>query len=93
MATEQPNYNILNSTTVEVILQNLSCCISSKSKEINEFLLQGNLSCYKKEIKNLAILENYYTIIKNSLYTKNYKLYLLSFYYYIYFLFYNSMIK
>jgi hypothetical protein len=69
---ELPNYNILDSTTASVILQNLSCCISAKSKEINAYLLQGNLSCYKKEIKNLAILETYYSIIKDHLYTRNY---------------------
>lgn len=61
----------LNSTNIQSILGNLSCCIGAKGLQAVKDSKLGNSKCYNKNLEDIVLLDNIYKILKQSYYTQN----------------------
>lgn len=61
----------LNTTNINSILGNLSCCIGSLGLQAIQDAKLGNDKCYKQHLQDVVLLDNIYKILKKSYYNKN----------------------
>ncbi len=61
----------LNSTNIQSILGNLSCCIGAKGLQAVKDSKLGNSKCYKKNLEDIVLLDNIYKILKKGYYSEN----------------------
>lgn len=56
----------LNSTNIDTILVNISCCIKDYSKQMLIFSQTGNTKCFKDTRNKIIILDNIYDILEQN---------------------------
>lgn len=59
----------LNTTNIDTILLNISCCIDDLSKQLCIYAQTGNKKCFKSTRNKILVLDRLYKILK-----KNYKI-------------------
>lgn len=55
----------LNSTNINTILVNLSCCLNKLSKDLLLFASVGNKKCFEETNEKIIVISRIYDILQN----------------------------